>query len=862
MSRRRKRLVQILLMGLAAIGVPVLLGATSAAASSPRIAVGAAARLPLGARFGHALPAGLRLRLTIALKPRDASALSAFATAVSTPGNPQYGHYLSVPRFAQRFGATSSQLAAVAASMRAGGLSVGTPTANHMMVPVSGTVAQVQNAFSVTEAQVRLPGGRTAFANDRAPRLAAAVAPSVQAILGLDDIARQEPQALSRRVSLRAPAARPHAIGGGPSCSTATSISQSVGGYTADEIASAYGMGASYPADEGAGQTVAVVEFEAYDPNDIAVYQQCYGTSTSVTNLNVDGGPGAFNGDDGESTLDIDQVIGLAPKANIAVYQAPGNDTQAAVLNAIASQNVAKVISSSWGACESITGIRVITAEDTALQEMAAQGQSFFISSGDSGSTMCYQATRGGGNGLPQDDSLNVIDPGGQPFATGVGGTFLGNSDGSTPTDGSYAGEAVWNDGGADSVGDQASGTGGGVSSVWPMPAYQAGAAAGLGVVGINSSRACGGQLCRQVPDVSADGDPQSGYIVYSTDLMNGTRWTITGGTSAAAPLWAALTALANASPACHGSTLGFENPALYGIADGAYATNFHDITAASPFTGSANNDTWQRTDPSNPGGLYPVLSGYDMATGLGSPIANTLGNSLCAALFDTVSVGSPGNQLNIVGQAVNLPVHGTSSDNAAVTTYSAAGLPAGLSISPATGVISGTPTTSQTTTVTVTASDVFAKTGSMSFTWTVVLPGNPPLKARRLSGLGKGKPKLTFTVASGSFAPALKSVQTKLPGGLSFARKAKSLAKGITVKSGSTKVKFSAMVKRGTLTIAFKSAVTSAYVTLVGPTISISRSEARKIRKHKVKKLTLSIKATDASNKTTSFSVTFTKLS
>ncbi len=848
----------VLILGVAAICSAILLGAVAASASSPRVAVGSAARLPLGARFGQALPASRRLRLTIALRPRDPAALSAFATAVSTPGSRQYGHYLTVSRFARRFGATSSQLAAVAASMRAGGLRVGAPTANHLTIPVSGTVAQVQRAFSVTEAQVRLPGGRVAFANDRAPQLAAGIAPSIQAILGLDDVVRQRPQALTRvrPAAHRVAAARPHAVGSGPApCSAASSAAATPRGYTADEIAGAYGMGSYYPSNEGAGQTVALVEFEAYDPNDIATYQACYQTSTAVTNVNVDGGPGAFNGDDGEATLDIDQIIGLAPKANVAVYQAPDTDTQAAVLNAIASRDVAKVVSSSWGGCESQTGLSVIDAEATALQEMAAQGQSFFISSGDSGSTMCYQTS-------PSDTGLSVIDPGSQPFATGVGGTFLGNPDGSLPIDGSYAGEGVWNDGGADALGDQASGTGGGVSPVWPMPSYQSGAAAGLGVVQANSSRACAGQLCRQVPDVSADADPNSGYVVFAEGA-----WQIAGGTSASAPLWAAFTALANASAACRGFTLGFENPALYAIAGTAYAANFHDVTRPSPFptaNNPATNDTWSDSpdNANNPSDLYPVLPGYDMATGLGSPIANVLGNSLCAlrAPVYTVSVVRPGNQLAVKGHALSLAVHATDSGGAALT-YSATGLPAGLSINAASGVVSGTPSTQQNATVTVSAVDGFTNAGTTSFTWTVVAPANPKLStAPRLSGLGRGRPKLTFSVAAGAFAPGLKSVTIRLGRGLSFAKTARSVPKGITVRSASRKVAFSAKVHGGALTITFKSPVTGVSVTLVGPTIAISKSAATKVRRHKVSKLTISLRATDAAHKTTGFSVTFKK--
>ncbi len=854
-------------MGAVVMGAAVLLGAASAGASSPRLAVGSAARLPLGARFGSALPPSRRLRLTVALRPHDPARLEAFAIAVSTPGTPQYGRYLTVPQFARQFGAAAPQIAAVSAALRAGGLHVGAPTANRLTIPVSGTVAQVQRAFSVTEARVHLPGGRVTFANDRAPRLAAGISRSVQAVLGLDGVARQQPQGLSRVVRSGHPvaSARPHAVGTGPApCPDAVSAANA-GGYTADEIAGAYGIGSYYPSDEGAGQTIALVEFEGYDPSDITVYQQCYGTSTHVTNVDVDGGPGAFAGDDDESALDLDQVIGLAPKANVLVYQAPMDESQAAVLNAIASQNVAKVVSSSWGMCESLTGLPTISAENTVLQEMAVQGQSFFNSSGDSGSTMCYQTPVGGS----PNTGLSVIDPGSQPFATGVGGTFLGNPDGTTPAGGSYAGEAVWNDGGADAAGDPAAGTGGGVSSAWTMPTYQSSAADGLDVVQADSGQACGAQLCRQVPDVSADGDPMSGYIVWLTDPTSGSGWAVAGGTSASAPLWAAFTALANASPRCRGLTLGFENPALYAIAGNAYTANFHDVTAASPFTSITNhandpgtNDTWSASpdNADNPADLYPVLPGYDMTTGLGSPIANVLGNSLCAvrAPVHTVNLARPADQLTVRGHAVSLAVHATDSGGAALT-YSATGLPAGVSLNATTGVISGTPTTRQTAMVTVRAGDPFANAGSTSFRWAVVVPGAPQLgNARGLRGLRGGRPKLTLSIAAGAFAPALKSVTIRLPGGLSFAKQITSLTKGTAVRSGSKKVAFALTRRGGALTITFKVAVTSASVTVGRPAITISAAEAGKVRARKVKKLMVWLKATDASHKMTRFAVAF----
>jgi subtilase family serine protease len=845
-----------------AVVTMVAWGGTPAAASNPRVRVGSVPRLPHGARVGHALPADHQLRLTVALQPRDPAALQAFATAVSTPGSPDFRSYETVAQFAQRFGAAPSEISAVAGALRAQGLSVGTPTSNGLTIPATGTVAQVQQAFSVSESQVTLASGRVAFANDQAPLLQANIARDVQGVIGLDDVTIPQPQGLARPHASRPQAAgqSAQAIGSGPApCTTASGIAATKGGYTADEVASAYGMSSYYPGNEGAGQTVALVEFGPYSSTDIATYQACYGTSTPVNNVNVDGGPGAFptsGGDDGEAALDIDQVIGLAPKATIDIYQAPNTGNQADILTAIASQNVAKVTSSSWGECEALTPQSVINSENTTLQEMAVQGQSFFISSGDSGSLMCYQATR---TQAQANVSLSVIDPGGQPFATGVGGTYLGNANQTLPDNGSYAGEDVWNDG---IQGDgSASASGGGVSDQWPMPAYQSAAAGTLDVVQTASSRACANQFCRQVPDVSADADPNSGYVVFSNSA-----WGVTGGTSAAAPLWAAFTALANASPTCRGLTLGFENPALYSIAGSAYAANFHDVTGASPFapTQNASNDPAPGQNPQgNPNELYPVQAGYDMGTGLGTPVANVLGTSLCSARAPvfTVTVASPGTQLTLKGHAVSLAVHGADSGSAGLG-YSATGLPAGLAINPATGVISGTPTTVQTATVTVAAADAFTNGGSTSFKWSIVVPQKPTTKSVALTGLGKGKPKLTFSVAAGSFAPALKSVAVKLPGGLSFAKKAKSLSKGVTAKSGSRKLKFSLKLSRGVLTITFKAATTKASLTLAGPAIVVSRGEVTKARKHKIKKLTISLKTTDASHKTTSVPLSLKKLS
>jgi subtilase family serine protease len=322
------------------------------------------------------------LRLTVALEPRDPNGLRALATDASTPGTPAYRHYLSLAQFSRRFGATASQTGAVQAALRARGLVVGPVTANGLTLPVTGTAAQVEQAFSTSILEVRTPGGSIDYANAQAPALPRSVAADVQAVTGLDDLALERPQNVEVAGHvLRAPASAPHVVTGGPQpCSAASAAAQHPGGYTADAVASAYQFAGLYGGgDQGAGQTVALVELEPYSPADIATYQSCYATGVPVSNVDVDGGPGAYTpgvSNDDEAALDIEQLIGLAPKASVVVYQAPDTGAAAlAVMSQIVSDDSAKVVATSWGVCEAVAGTSQMSSENTLLQEAAAQGR-------------------------------------------------------------------------------------------------------------------------------------------------------------------------------------------------------------------------------------------------------------------------------------------------------------------------------------------------------------------------------------------------------------------------------------------------------------------------------------------------------
>jgi subtilase family serine protease len=861
-------------VALAALLAPVAVGVSAASAASSRADVGSAVRLPASAQDLGSLSPSTALRVTVALEPRNAGQLSSMATAVSTPGSPLFRHYLSVSQFAQRFGATDAQMAALKSALAAAGLHVGNADANHLTLSVSGTAAQVQKAFSVSLVQVRLASGRVAYANTTAPTLPSSVAGAVQGVVGLNNLVQSEPSSAMRfrtaahGVSKRA--ASPKIVTGGPQpCSLASSAAATDFGYTADFLASMYGFSSLYGAgDLGAGQTVAIFELEGNFPTDITSFESCYGTSTPVSYTPIDGGAPAANRSnlDGlETELDIETVAELAPAAHIIVYQAP--NTGQGLLDeytAIVSQDLAKTISTSWGECEPSVQMfdpAIVAAESIVYQEAALQGQSVLGASGDAGSAACAQNDPSPSAG---DDEVAIQDPTSQPFVTGVGGTALYAVPSGSPvlwSPGQTLDEAVWNDG-LGSGGPGAST--GGISIFERMPAYQSGASATLGVGTGGSGTPCAAPsgLCREVPDVSALADPNDGYIIF----YGGTSasWGDIGGTSGAAPLWAGLIADTNALPACRGLSVGFLNNSLYSIASSsAYATDFHDITLANPYSGFADNDalSGQILDPAN--GLYPVKTGYSMATGLGSPNVPALAASLCAArspIF-TITLPSPGTQTSLTGKALGLAVHGTDSGGSALS-YTATGLPTGLSINPTTGVISGTPTTVQTTTVSISATDAVRNTGALQFTWHVVKLGKPASKSVKLAGLGKGKPKLTFTVDQGKYAPALKSVSVSLPKGLSFDKAKKTLGKGIVVKHNGKKVKFSEKLKHGVLTVTFKTTQTSASLTLNRPTITITKSEALKIKHHKVKKLIVRLTTTDAGHKSVKFTVTLKKLS
>ena len=722
---------------------PVSAGATAPGAPL-RVQVGSPPQLPVGSTPVAPLAAAAPLSVDVVLQPRDPGALSSYAFAVSSPGSPQYRRYLSEAQFVARFGPTQTTVDSVRRALAGVGLHPGPTTINNLSIPIRGSAAQLASAFSTAFRQYRIPGGRIAYANTSAPQMAGSVAPFVQSIVGLDDL------------SLASPAGGPAtpgdtaggmvgpdtATGGPQACRTASTDATELGAYTADRVAGAYGFPNLYrQGDLGSDQAVALYELQGFGASDIATYQSCFHTSTKVTTVNVDGGPLA-NAGVGEADVDIEQVVSLAPDARVLVYQGPNNgpggyDTYASIID----HDQAKVISTSWGLCEHLTGSVTAQAENTLFEEAAVQGQTIVAASGDEGSEDCL------GSDGSFDKTQAVDDPASQPFVTGVGGTSW-TAAGTPPT------ESAWND---DTCCWGAGG--GGVSKLWTMPSYQAHTSAPGIVSAYSSGKPCGaptGSYCREVPDVSALAGPFP-YLDYV-----GGGWGAWGGTSLSAPLWASLVALSNASSSCRGKNIGFANPILYRVASTDPAA-FNDVTVGSnDLTGLLH-------------GKYPATRGYDMATGLGTPNAS-LPAALCAdAPAEPVSVVNPGARRSPLGQTVRLQIRAADTTPGQRIGYRAIGLPPGLTINATDGLISGRPTTLGSSAVLVTARDTAGNSASVSFTWVVDVAITSATSAEATVG----RP-FTFTVRTNG-TPRVFSVTPTPPAGLRF----KNLWNGTATLSG-----------------------------------------------------------------------------
>ena len=639
--------------------------AQSAVTQAIPLAGNDAPKLPARASRLGAVAPDSAVHLDVTLKVPDQSALDAFLAGLSDRTSPFFHDFLKPGQFGQLFGPSLSQLATVEQALRAAGLTPGPAASDRLSIPVTASARAVERAFHVDLVRYRLADGRVAFANTAAPKLAAAATPLVSGVLGLNDLGQSQPMISRPAAAPAAPGAPTRTVpeeasaAGPQACAAARSAAGEAGGYTATQLAGYYLMSPLYGrGDLGAGVRIALAEIGPNLTSDIAAYENCYGIKTKVTYTKVDGGAGTGSGAPApEAALDIEDAAGLAPDASIDVYQAPGSDAGVyAMFKAIIDGDKDRVVSASFGECETIIeddDPAYLTDLAALLSQAAAQGQTVFASAGDTGSSGCYEND---GDPAPSDNY-----PASSPNVIAVGGTTIVPS----------GGETVWNESGAENGAG-----GGGDSTAWCMPSYQyqpsvPGIVNKLVTTNANCKSANKGEYTREIPDVSADGDPRSGYVIYAAGA-----WSVVGGTSAAAPLWAAIAALIDASPFCadYGSgsagvlpaglykMMAIDHPYVYG----AVPEGLVNIT-------EGNNDY---TPTGYTGGLYPATKGFSMAAGLGVPLVAGETGSGAASLFYpglaalmcqyyatkllTTKVTGVSPNAGPTGHAVTVTVHGT----------------------------------------------------------------------------------------------------------------------------------------------------------------------------------------------------------
>jgi kumamolisin len=498
------------------------------------------------------------LSVTIALQLQNQDELNQKLIDLYNPKSSSYHQFLTPAEFNARYAPTAEQVAQEVSRLEAQGIQVKSVSDNRLLIKVQANVATLNQVFGTELHQYRkLSTQKAYFAPSQDPQV-----PSdslISAVVGLNNLSHYHSYLKTNKMN--SSGTKPN--GSGPD-----------GGMVPSDIRAAYGINA-----DGTGQTLALFELDGYTDSDITTYEQKYNLpNVNLQNVLLDGSTGAAGEGADEVTLDIELMTAVAPNASkILVYEGPNSDQGLLDTYAkIASDNLAKQVSTSWGQPEDQAAASDLQAENTTFTQMVAQGQALYAAAGDSGAN-------------DDGSKVSVDDPSSQPNVVAVGGTTL-----KVDTNGKYVSETTWNE-----LNSSEGAGGGGISTVWTIPTWQQGAI---------TADTQGSTTMRNTPDVSFNADPVTGYDIYV-----GGQWEIVGGTSAAAPVWAAFTALVNQQREAKGLTdIGFTNPAIYALGKSANSSSlFHDVADGS------NN------------GFYDAFTGYDNATGWGSFQSSSLLSAL-----------------------------------------------------------------------------------------------------------------------------------------------------------------------------------------------------------------------------------------
>ena len=494
------------------------------------------------------------VQFVLTLPLQNQTELNQLLKSVYNPHSPNYRHFLSSAEFKSKYAPSDAAYAALESFAKKSGLTVTGEHTGHTLLDVSGNAATIRNNFKTQMYWRQTNEGKQYLASDVEP-----TAPSELSSLG-GNVAGLNQRPLK---------AFAQPTGGNPPTGTGSGPS---GLFVPYDIKTAYNLNGI----QNGGEPVALVEFSSANYSDAAVYASWFGLNNpTLTQISVDGGTTDESNAD-EVMLDIEMVMSVSNATNIYIYTAPNTTTGALNLYAqIAEDNLVGQVSISWGGCEANLEPGAANQQNTAFSQMAAEGIAVFASSGDYADVGC-----------PGGQGLGVVDPASQPYVTGVGGTSLTTAKSSQ----TYVSESTWL--------TLPTGSGGGISSLWPIPAYQ---------TGVTPQSSQFSTTMRNVPDVALNANPNTGYYIYCSICgSNKTAgWAGYGGTSAAAPQWAALWSLigkgltpSSGSPA----RAGFANPTIYAIGENSnqYAQNFHDVTTGT-------------------NAYYNAVAGYDNVTGWGS---------------------------------------------------------------------------------------------------------------------------------------------------------------------------------------------------------------------------------------------------
>ncbi len=525
---------------------------------------------PPNARPVGPLPATQRLNLALTLPLRNEGQLELLIQQLYDPTSPQYRNFLTVQQFAEQFGPTAADYDKVIAFATKYGLAVTNTSPNRLVLDVSGTVAQIEQAFQVHLHVYQHPTkSRTYHAPDVEPAVDLGV--PLQGVNGLNDFEPPHPIGLNQTSRRQftpgiqaASVTRGNQTGSGPR-----------GFFLGSDMRAAYYGGTELT---GTGQAVGLFEFGPYNLSDVQAYFHFVNQPLNVPIVNVllDGVSGICGAgcDDGEEVIDIQQAVSMAPALSAVIVYEGNNDTD--MFNQMAVDNVAKQLSCSFGFLPPDP-----QSDEPIFQEFAAQGQNLFVASGDGGAYFGDLAA------CANFSNLNgcVFYPADDPFITAAGGTDLTTNG----PGGSWQSETGW------------IGSGGGFSTnALLIPSYQ--------VPVVNGTNQ-GSTTLRNIPDVAAEANTDNFFCA------NGGCFIGVGGTSLSAPRWAGFLALANEQS--NGPAIGFLNPTIYSIGQTPnYGSDFHDITGGDNFNNGSPN-------------LFSDVAGYDLVTGWGSPNGQSLLNTL-----------------------------------------------------------------------------------------------------------------------------------------------------------------------------------------------------------------------------------------